>query len=54
MSAFADAVDALFADPNLGLDAIYRPGGANPGTMIRAIVRQPDRVGTFGETASPP
>ena len=50
MSAFADAVDALFADPNLGVDAIYRAGGSGEAITIRAIVRQPDRIGTFGET----
>ena len=51
MTAFAAAIDALFANPNLGANAIYRGGGGEaPGTMIRAIVRQPDRVGTFGET----
>jgi hypothetical protein len=48
--ALAIAIDVLFADPNLGVDAIYRPGGPNPGTAVRAIIRQPDRVGTFGET----
>src|SRR5512134_1997095 len=49
-SAFATAIDVLFADPNLGVDIIYRTGGAGPGTIIRAIIRQPDRIGTFGET----
>jgi hypothetical protein len=48
--ALAIAIDVLFADPNLGVDAIYRPGGADPGTIVKAIVRQPDRIGTFGET----
>ncbi|MGE5770238.1 MAG: hypothetical protein ACM32G_08120 [Betaproteobacteria bacterium] len=50
MTAFAAAVTALFADPNLGVDVIYRTGGAGPGTIIRAIIRQPDRIGTYGET----
>jgi hypothetical protein len=50
MSAFADAVDALFADPNLGTDAVWRAGGADPGMPVRVIVRQPDRIGNFGET----
>jgi hypothetical protein len=50
MSAFADAVDALFADPNLGTDAVYRADGADPGIPVRVIVRQPDRIGDFGET----
>ena len=49
-SAFATAIDVLFADPNLGVDVIYRTGGAGPGTIIRAIIRQPDRISTFGET----
>jgi hypothetical protein len=50
MTAFTAAIDALFADPNLGVNVIYRAGGEAPGTMIRAIVRQPDRIGNFGET----
>ncbi|MGZ8337325.1 MAG: head-tail joining protein, partial [Allosphingosinicella sp.] len=50
MTAIAAAVDVLFADPNLGTDAVYRAGGADPGVPVRAIVRQPDRIGTFGET----
>ena len=50
MTAFAAALDVLFADPNLGVDAVFRAGGAGPGDPIRVIVRQPDRIGTFGET----
>jgi hypothetical protein len=51
VNALAIAIDTLFADPNLGVNAIYRAGGgANPGTTVKAIVRQPDRIGTFGET----
>ena len=50
MSAFTAAIDALFADPNLGVNANYRAGGADPGMPVRVIVRQPDRIGTFGET----
>ena len=50
MTAFAAAIDVLFADPNLGLDAVYRVGGADLGVPVRVIVRQPDRVGQFGDT----
>ncbi len=50
MTAFAAAIDALFADPNLGLDAVYRAGGADPAVTVRVILRRPDRVGEFGET----
>jgi hypothetical protein len=50
VTVFTGAIDALFADPNLGADAIYRAGGAGEAITLRAIIRQPDRVGTFGET----
>jgi hypothetical protein len=50
MNAFTTAIDILFTDPNLGVDAIYRTGGSGEAITLRAIVRQPDRVGTFGET----
>jgi hypothetical protein len=50
MTICATAIDALFTDPNLGVDAIYRAGGSDEAITLRAIVRQPDRVGTFGET----
>ena len=50
MTAFAAAIDALFADPNLGVNAIYRAGGSGEAITLRAIVRQPDRIDTFGET----
>ena len=50
MTMFAAAIDALFADPNLGIDTVYRVGGADPEVPVRAMVRQPDRIGEFGET----
>jgi len=50
MSAFAAAIDALFADPNLGRDAVYRADGADPAVPVRVVLRRPDRVGEFGET----
>jgi hypothetical protein len=49
-NVFTAAIDALFADPNLGLDAMHRAGGADPGVPVRVIVRRPDRVGDFGAT----
>jgi hypothetical protein len=49
-SAFTTAIDVLFADPNLGTAAVWRAGGADPGIPVRVIVRQPDRIGNFGET----
>jgi len=50
MTAFTAAFSTLFADPNLGRDAVYRVGGADPDTPIRIIMRRPDAIGTFGET----
>ena len=49
-SAFATAIDVLFADANLGVNAVYRVGGSGEAITLRAIIRQPDRIGTFGET----
>ena len=50
MTAFAAAIDVLFADPNLAEDAVYRAGGADPGFPVRVILRRPDRISEFGET----
>jgi hypothetical protein len=50
MTAFAAAIDALFADPNLAGDAVYWSGGADPGIAVRVIVHRPDRIGDFGDT----
>ena len=50
MNAFAAAIDVLFSDPNLGADGIYRAGGVGEAITLKAIVRRPDRVDTFGET----
>lgn len=50
MTAFADAIDDLFADPNLAVTVLYQqPGGeARP---VRALVRRPDRDVQFGDIA---
>jgi hypothetical protein len=50
VTAFAAGIDALFADPNLATGAVYRAGGGDPGVPVSAIIRQPDRIGEFGET----
>ena len=48
MSAFAAAVDVLFADPNIGKDAVYTPEGGTP-VPVRIIARRADEVTGFGE-----
>ena len=47
MTANAVALDALFADVNLGLDATWYPAGGAP-VPIRLIRRAPDEVTSFG------
>jgi hypothetical protein len=47
MAAFAGLVDRLFADPNLGRDAIYEPAEGTPVT-VRTIARRADAVTEFG------
>ena len=49
MTAFNLAVDSLFADQNLAVDALLRPGGSGPAQPIRVIRAMPDRFASFGE-----
>jgi hypothetical protein len=48
MSVFAQAIDDLFADPNLAVDAVYLPEGGEP-ISVRVIARRPDLVIEFGD-----
>jgi len=48
VTAFAAAVDALFADPNLGRAAIYEPADGDP-FPVRVIARRADAITEFGE-----
>ncbi len=50
MDAFAVATDALFADQNIAVDAIWRAGGAGTGTVVRVVTRRPDQVIGFGDS----
>ncbi len=47
MNAFAVALDTLFADVNLGLDATRYPAGGAP-QPTRVIRKAPDEVTGFG------
>ncbi|WP_112309344.1 head-tail joining protein [Pseudogemmobacter bohemicus] len=47
MGAFAAAVGALFADPNMGRDAIYTAGGAP--VLVRVVARRADAVTDFAD-----
>jgi len=48
MSAFATAIDALFADPNLAHEATYEPAEGDP-LAVRVIARRPDALTDFGD-----
>ena len=48
MNAFAAAIEMLFADPNIGVEAIYTSDGGAP-VVVRAVVRRPDEVTNFGD-----
>jgi len=47
MNAFAAALDALFADINMAVDATWYPVGGAP-QPIRVIRKAPDEVTAFG------
>jgi hypothetical protein len=42
-------LEAIFVDPNIGEDAIWRPGGLG-GTPVRVVRRQPARIAEFGSS----
>lgn len=48
MSAFAAVIDALFADPNIGRDAVYVTDGGAP-QLVRIIARRDDAITDFGD-----
>jgi hypothetical protein len=48
MTAFAAALDALFADPHLAREAVYQPVDGDP-FPVRVIPRRADAVTAFGE-----
>ena len=48
MTAFAAAIDGLFADGNIARDAVYIADGGDP-QLIRVVTRRADEVTSFGE-----
>lgn len=47
MTAFAAAMDAIFSDINMAVDAIWYPAGGAP-QPVRVIRKAPDEVTAFG------
>ncbi len=48
MNAFTIGMDALFADDNIAMDAIYTAGGGTP-VLVRVVARRADSITGFGE-----
>jgi len=48
MSAFAAAVGELFADPNIGRDAVYIADGGTP-VLVRVVARRADAISDFAD-----
>ena len=48
MTALGAAVAALFADPNIGRDAVYTSDGGAP-VLLRVIARRADSISDFGD-----
>ena len=48
MNAFATAMNVIFADPNMAVDALWFAGGTGPGIAVRVIRKSPDEITPFG------
>ena len=48
MNAFATAMNVIFTDPNMAVDAIWFAGGTGPGVTVRVIRKSPDEITPFG------
>ena len=48
MNAFATAIDRIFADANMAVDALWLAGGTDPGVTVRVIRKSPDEITPFG------
>lgn len=48
MSVFSAAIDAIFADPNMAADAVWKESGVGAGLPCRLILKRPDELTDFG------
>ena len=48
MNAFATAMNSIFTDPNMAVDALWFATGTGPGVAIRVIRKSPDEITPFG------
>lgn len=50
MTAFDAEIDASFEDPNIGVDATWRTGGAGNGLPVRVIVTHPQEEAGYRDS----
>lgn len=50
MTVFDDALDVLFADQNMAVDAVWTRDGQAQGTPVRVVRSEPDMVASFNTT----
>jgi len=48
MSTFATALNAIFSDSNMAVDAMWFEGGGIKGVAVRVIRKSPDEITPFG------
>jgi hypothetical protein len=48
MNAFATAMNVIFADANMAVDATWFAGGTGPSIAVRVIRKSPDEITPFG------
>ena len=48
MAAVATIIEILFADPNIGREAVYIADGGAP-MLVRVVSRQADAISDFGD-----
>ena len=48
MNAFAAAMNVIFADRNMAVDALWFAGATGPGIAVRVIRKSPDEITPFG------
>ncbi len=51
MELFAAALADILADPHVGVDAVWRAGGAGPPVSVRVVRSSPDRVASAFDAA---
>lgn len=48
MNVFATAMNVIFADANMAVDALWFSGATGPGVAVRVIRKSPDEITPFG------